>query len=33
MTFPGSRRQIRTLSAYAGLALVKKVVREGHDSG
>jgi nicotinamide-nucleotide amidase len=30
-TFPGSRRQIRTLAAFAGLSLVRKVLREGHD--
>ncbi|MFO0567873.1 MAG: competence/damage-inducible protein A [Polyangiaceae bacterium] len=31
MVFPGTRTQIRDLAAFAGLALVRKVVREGHD--
>ncbi|MBK7578649.1 MAG: competence/damage-inducible protein A [Myxococcales bacterium] len=30
MVFPGSRAQIRDLSAFAGMALVRKVVLHGH---
>lgn len=31
MVFPGSRTQVRDLGAFAGLALVRKVVLHGHD--
>ena len=31
MVFPGSRAQIRDLAAFAGLALVRKVLLRGHD--
>lgn len=32
MAFPGSRTQVRDLGAFAGLALVRKVVLHGHDA-
>jgi len=32
MVFPGSRTQVRDLAAFAGLALVRKVILHGHDA-
>lgn len=32
MVFPGSRAQVRHLSAFAGLALVRGVLRHGHEA-
>jgi nicotinamide-nucleotide amidase len=29
--FPGSREQVRKLAAYAGLALVRRVLLHGHQ--
>jgi nicotinamide-nucleotide amidase len=31
VNYPGSRAQIRRLSAFAALALARKVLLEGHD--
>jgi len=31
ITFPGTRAQVRRIAAFAGLALVRKVLVEGHD--
>jgi len=31
LSYPGSRQQIQRLSAFAGLALLRKVIQEGHN--
>ena len=31
VVFPGARRQIRAVAAWSGLAMVRRVLRDGHD--